>query len=50
MRPFPWVILVAWAVLWFAPRINEWIDRSSRPKPPRIIRRGTSRELERRDR
>lgn len=32
--PFPWVILAAWAVLWFAPRINQWIDRSSRPSRP----------------
>lgn len=54
-QPFPWVVLVAYAVLWFAPRINRWLDRPDRPaaqEPPaqvQIIRRGTGRELERRD-
>ena len=36
MTRFPWIILVAYAVLWFAPRINRWIDRPppDRPTPP----------------
>jgi hypothetical protein len=58
--PFPWVILAAWAILWFAPQINRWLDRPpSRPDPWRsmhntptqvhIIRPNPSRELERGD-
>jgi hypothetical protein len=56
-QPFPWVVLVAYAVLWAAPRINRWLDqppRPERPTPPtqhvtptqvRILRPG--RELDR---
>ena len=58
VAPFPWPILVAFAVLWFAPAINRWVDRTGRPRPEppqmhqppaqvRIIR--PRRELERRD-
>ena len=57
--PFPWVVLAAYAVLWFAPRINRWLDRPPRPERPippdqhrtpvqaRIVRRGTGRDLDR---
>ena len=58
--PFPWVILIAYGILWAAPRINRWLDqppREPRPGPPvvhetpvqvRIIR--PRHELEQRDR
>jgi hypothetical protein len=61
--PFPWAIVPALLILWFAPVINRWIDRTShprpdRPRPPvvhetpvqvRIVRPNPNRELERRD-
>jgi hypothetical protein len=58
--PFPWAILAAYAVLWFAPRINRWLDQQPRPdRPDQPVRgelrrpdppgREISRELERRE-
>ena len=51
--PFPWIVLLAYGVLFFAPAINEWIDRHPHIKHGRdrlrgeITRRSTSKDLER---
>jgi hypothetical protein len=50
--PFPWIVLAAYTVLWFAPRINRWLDRPPRPdRPDQPVRgelRRPGRDLERR--
>lgn len=51
--PFPWIILLAFAVLFFAPQINEWLEHHPRVRHSRgrlraeITRKQPGRDLER---